>query len=76
MSTGRSITCDQCGTIQPYSSEDHNNCAIPEGWIRITARNPRRYGWGDSTFADFEDAGDFCSMSCSTTWIYKINFDE
>lgn len=76
MSTGRAITCDQCGVVKPYTYEDYNEFNIPEGWIRITARKPNRYSWGGESLSDVEDAGDFCSLSCASTWLYNIKFSE
>lgn len=77
MSTGRAITCDQCNKIQPYTDVDWKTLDIPSGWIRVSAREPRRWNWTTKPTAHgIIDEGDFCSVSCLTSWAYTIPFAD
>ena len=77
MSTGRAITCDQCNKIHPFSDEDWRTLEIPSGWIRVSTREPRRWNWTSKPNApEYVAFGDFCSVSCLTSWTYDIPFAD
>lgn len=77
MSTGRSITCDQCNKIEPFNDTDWMTADIPSGWIRVSAREPRRWNWTSKPTADgLTEAADICSVSCLTSWAYSITFTD
>lgn len=77
MSTGRAITCDQCNKMQPFTDEDWTTLEIPSGWIRVSTRGPRRWNWTNTPHApNYVAAGDFCSVSCLSSWTYDIPFTD
>lgn len=77
MSTGRAITCDRCNKMQPFTDVDWKTLEVPSGWIRVSAHEPRRWNWTDESVATgIIEAGDFCSVSCLTSWAYAIPFNE
>lgn len=75
MSTGRSITCDRCNQIMRMTEEEWRTMDVPSGWIRVNTVEPRRWNWTSEPVAEgFIQDGDFCSVSCLTSWAYAIEF--
>lgn len=77
MATGRAITCDRCDKMQPFTDVDWKTLDVPAGWIRVSAREPRRWNWTNDPMAKgVIEACDFCSISCLTSWTYDIPFEN
>lgn len=77
MSVGRSITCDRCNKMMPVSEQEWRTMDVPSGWIRVNTIEPRRWNWTSEPVATgFIQDGDFCSVSCLTSWAYSIEFAD
>lgn len=75
----RAMKCDHCSKVTMLTEDEYDylvlDTVIPEGWVRLAVRNPRRYPWGDETVQASREA-DLCSANCTSMFIYTLTTNE
>ena len=71
----QAMSCDVCSRVQVLTDPEWDNVRyespIPDGWIRITVNNPKRFSFSETPQVAIREDLDVCSISCATTRLFS-----